>query len=139
MVTRIQLKHKFFRLVSTCVKICEVPRVNFKTVSQFLLNFCIILHCHHINFSVNVQMIHFLLWAKGSHQSSSFDTFECPGENLPNSCHFPSSKSVFLQILYRSSISWKVTPLYFFSSSNIYFAQKEPIKAKIFEIFECSG
>ena len=33
----------------------------------------------------------------------------------------------------------KVTPLYFFSLNNIYFAQKEQIKMKIFETFKCSG
>ena len=44
-----------------------------------------------------------------------------------------------LQILYPLSVSWKITPLYFFSSNNIYFAQKEPIKVKIFETFERSG
>ena len=55
---------------------------------------------------VNVKVIHFLLWAKGSHQSSNLNTFECSGENLPNSsCHFPSSKSVFLQVLHHSSVS----------------------------------
>ena len=32
-----------------------------------------------------------------------------------------------------------ITPLYVFSSSNIYFAQKEPIKVKVFETFKCSG
>ena len=38
------------------------------------------------------------------------------------------------------SVSWKISPLYFFSSNNIYFAQKEPTKMKIFEtFFECSG
>ena len=36
-------------------------------------------------------------------------------------------------------VSWKITPLYFFSSSNIYFAQKEPIKMKIFQTFEWLG
>ena len=30
-------------------------------------------------------------------------------------------------------MSWKITLLYFFSSNNTYFAQKEPIKVKIFE------
>ena len=88
--------------------------------------------------SVNFKVIHFLLWAKESHHSSNFDTFECSGENLLNSfCYFPSSKSVFLQILHHSSLSWKITPVYFFSSKNIYFAQKEPIKVKIFKTFEC--
>ena len=52
---------------------------------------------------------------------------------------FHATKAVFLQILHHSSMSWKITPLCFFSSNNIYFAQKEPIKMKIFEIFECSG
>ena len=89
--------------------------------------------------SVNFKFIHFVPWTKGSHQSSNFDTFEHSAENLPNSCHFPSNKLVFLQILHHSSKSWKITPLYFFSSNNIYFAQKEPIKVKIFKTIECSG
>ena len=41
--------------------------------------------------------------------------------------------------MYPSSVSWKITPLCFFSSHNIYFAQKEPITVKIFETLECSG
>ena len=69
-----------------------------------------------------------------------FETFECSGQNLLISvCQFWNDKSIPLQILYPSSVSWKITPLYFFSSNNIYFAQKEPIKMKIFETFECSG
>ena len=69
-----------------------------------------------------------------------FETFECSGQNLSNSlCQFWNDKSIPLQILYPSSVSWKITPLYFFSSNNTYFAQKEPIKMKIFEILKCSG
>ena len=86
--------------------------------------------------------MHFLLRTKGSHQSSNFDTFKYPGENLPNSsCHFPNHKLVFFQILYQSSVSCKITPLFFFRSNVIYFAQKEPIKMESsgnFENFECS-
>ena len=33
----------------------------------------------------------------------------------------------------------KITPLYFFNSTNIYFAQEEHIKTKLFEAFKCSG
>ena len=92
------------------------------------------------NSSVNFKVIHFLLWAKGSHQSPNFDTFECSCENLTNPpCHFPSNKSDFFQILHHSSMSWKITPLHFFSSNNIYFAQKKPIEQDIFETFECSA
>ena len=44
---------------------------------------------------------------------------------MPNSsCHFPNRKSVLLQILCDSSVSWKITPLYFFRSNFIYFARK---------------
>ena len=36
-------------------------------------------------------------------------------------------------------MSSNITPLYFLSWNIIYFGQKQPIKVKIFEIFECSG
>ena len=69
-----------------------------------------------------------------------FETFDCSGQNMSNSwCQFWNNKSIPLQILYPSLVSWKITPLYLFSSNNIYFAQKEPIKVKMFETFECSG
>ena len=69
-----------------------------------------------------------------------FDTFERSGQNLTNSlCQFLNDKFIPLQILYPSSVSWQITLLYFFSSSDIYFAQKEHIKMKICETFKCSG
>ena len=69
-----------------------------------------------------------------------YETFESPDQNLSNSlCQFLNGKSIPLQILYTYSISWKITPLYFFSSNNIYFVQKEHIKMKIFETFKCTG
>ena len=68
-----------------------------------------------------------------------FETFKRSGQNLTNFlCQF-LNKLIPLQILYPSSVSWKVTPLYLFSSKNIYFAQKEHIKIKIIETFKCSG
>ena len=60
-----------------------------------------------------------------------FETFECSDKNSPNSCQFWNNKSVFLQILHQSSVSWDTTPLYFFSWNFIYFQQKEPIKVQI--------
>ena len=91
---------------------------------SFASFFIVIIH----NSSVYCKLIHFLFWIKGSHQSSNFETFECSGKNLPNSSsHFPNHKSVFSQILRHYSISPKKTPLYFFHSKNIHFAQKEPI------------
>ena len=38
-----------------------------------------------------------------------------------------------------SLVSWNITPLYLFTSNNVYFTQKDPIKVKTFETFECSG
>ena len=62
------------------------------------------------------------------------------GENLPKfSCYFPNHKLVFLQVLHHSSVSWKITPLYFFSLNIISFSQKHAIKMHIFETFECTG
>ena len=69
-----------------------------------------------------------------------FDTFEYSGQILSNSlCEFWNEKSVPQQILYPFSVSWTATPLYFFSSNNMYFAQEKFIKMKILETYECSG
>ena len=107
-----------------------------KSSSNFASFFILMTH----NSPVNFKLIHFLLWIKGSHQSPNFKTFECSGENLPNSsCYFWKLMSVFLQILHQYSVPSNITPLYFFSSNIIYFGQKQPIKVQIFEIFECSG
>ena len=82
------------------------------------------------NSSMNFKLIHFLLLLKGSHRSPNFETFECSGESLPNSsCHFANHKSVFLQILHLSSVPWKVTPLFFFRSNVIFFAQSNQSKS----------
>ena len=104
--------------------------------SNFALFFIVMIHNSFANFKVML----FLLWTKGSHQSPTFDIFECSRENLPNSSSFSKrNKPVFLQILHHSSMSWKITLFYSFSSNNIYFGQKEPIKVKMFDNLECSG
>ena len=100
--------------------------------SSFFVSFYFVMT---YNSSLNFKLILFLPWTKRFHQSST-----CSGENLPNSsCHFPNDKSLFFQILYDSSMTWKIILLYFLSSKNIYFSQKEPIKVKHFETFSCSG
>ena len=82
----------------------------------------------------NFKVIPFLLWTNGSHQSPNVDTSKCSGENLRNfSILFSNHKSAFLQNLHISSVSWKITPLYFYSSNNIYFGNKEPVKTNFFD------
>ena len=79
--------------------------------------------------------MHFLLCTKGFHESTNFDTFKCSDEYFSNSsCHFPYHKSIFLQILHDFSLSWNITPLYFFRSNVIYFSQKELMKMQFFKL-----
>ena len=52
---------------------------------------------------------------------------------------FWNDNSIPLQTLYPYSMVWKITPLYFFSSKNVYFAQREYIKLKMFETLQCLG
>ena len=79
------------------------------STSDFASIFIVMTH----NPFVNFKLIHFLLWIKESHQRLNFETFEC---------------SVFLQVLHHSSVSCKITPLYFFRSIIIQFVQKKSIE-----------
>ena len=113
-----------FRISRARVKINQIPHANFETTSQFLFKLCIIFIVMTHNSFVNFKLLLFILWIKGPHQSPNFETFKCSSENLPySSCHFPKHKSVFLQILHHSSVSSKITPVYFFRSNIKYFAQ----------------
>ena len=51
---------------------------------------------------------------KGPIKVQILETFECLDQNSPNSCQFWNKKLVFVQILHQSSVSWGITPLYFF-------------------------
>ena len=125
------LELKFVKFLASVLK----WQVN--SSSDVALFFIVMTH----NSSGNFKVTPFLLWTKGSHQSPNFDTFKCSAENVPDFlCHFSNHKSGFLQNLHNSSVSWKITPLYFCNSNNIYFGHKEPIKTKqFFRLFECSG
>ena len=48
-----------------------------------------------------------------------------------NSCHFWSNKLFFLQILYHSSVSWDINPLYFFWLTFYMLSTKEPLEIQI--------
>ena len=114
------IKVKIYETFKCSGQNLSIPHVNFETASQLLFTFYVILHCHdilHYNSIENFKLIHFLLWIKGRHQTPNFETFKYSGENFQySSFHFPNHKLVFLQILYHSSLWWKITPLYFFRS-----------------------
>ena len=123
------------------VKFCQIPYTNFETTSWFLSKFCISLQFYERLFLCTslAQTIYTLL-KRSTMKMKFFEIFQCSGQILSNSlCQFWNDKSTPLQILYLSSVLWKIAPIYFFSSKNIYFAQNEPIKMNISEIFEPSS
>ena len=94
---------------------------------------------HHSSMSWKITLFYFLssnniyFVQKEPIKVKIFETSECSGQNLSNSlCQSWNNKFIPLQILYPSSFSWKITPLYFFTSNNLYFAQKERIKCEDF-------
>ena len=80
--------------------------------------------------------MHFLLWTKGSHENTNFDIFKCSDENLLNSsCHFPNHKSVFLQILHDSSVSWNILLCTFLGQTLYTLHKRDQSKCKFFRLF----
>ena len=131
--TKLIKTHFFFRLSSARVKICQIPHVSFKTASQPLFNFVSFFIIMTHNSSVNFKLIHFLLWTKGSHESPNFDTLKYSGlmSFSKPQVGFPSNSASLFNIM-------KDNSSLLFTSNNIYFAQKEPIKVNIFDTIECS-
>ena len=113
-------KLHLIRMSISHVILMSILKWQVNSSSLFVSFFIVMTH----NSSVNLKLIRFLLLTKGSHEIPNFDTFQCSGKNLPNSsCHFSNHKSGFLQILHHSSVSWKITLLYFFRSNIKYFTQ----------------
>ena len=119
------------------------PQINFPL--NFASPFSVMIHNRLKSFKWH------LLWTKIIHQGIIFQTFESSNESSHNSsCHFWNQKvrvysnfaSLFsvqnfslyiwnckpVSILHHSSVSWEVTPLYFFSWNFVLFWWKEPIK-----------
>ena len=66
-----------------------------------------------------------------------FETFKCLGQNSSNSsCQLWNDKSVPLQLLHNSSLSWQITPLWILSSYFFKFGLKDPIKIPILSALE---
>ena len=124
------LKCKFLILSSSWVKIHQIPYVTLETANQFFFRFFIILQCHYLwllckfaLFTLNkkipwkYQFWHFqVFWWKFAKFVMSFSKLQ-----VIFSLNFASLFGVI-----------KHTPLYFFRSNVVYFAQKGPIKVQIF-------
>ena len=126
------IKVSILTLSSALVKICQIPS-NKWAFLQIL---------HHFSMPWKITSLYFFssnniyLAQKEPIKVNIFETFECSGQKLKSLWQFWYNKLIPPQILYPSAVSWKITPLYFFSSNNVYFAQKEPIKMKISETFD---
>ena len=126
------------RLLSVWVKIRQIRCVNFET-SQFLFIFSIILQCHYpeLLFKFLVHVFYSLdkriPW---KYQFWRFQVFWWKCAKFLMS--FSKPEVSFSQIFHDSSVSRKITPLYFSRSNVIYFALKGPIKCNLLRLFECS-
>ena len=64
-----------------------------------------------------------------------FETFECSGQNLSKSfCQFWNDKSVPLQILYLSLVSWKIASIYFLAQRIYTLLKRSPLKWKFLRL-----
>ena len=104
-----------------------------KPKGHSLFKFCITVQCHErwllcIFFISNLYTLD-----KKSPPKWIFHTFGYLGEKSPNLlCHIWKYKSVFLQNLHRSSVSWEITLLYFFFVETVHDLDKRsPSKCKI--------
>ena len=127
------------RLSSAWVKIHQIPQFwNDKSIPS---QFCISLQFHEILFICFflAQTIYTLLnrsllkWKFLRLSSARVKFCQIPSANFETTCRFLSN------FFYLFSVSWKVIPLYFFSSKNTNFAQKEPSKMENFETLKCLG
>ena len=97
--------------------------------------FCITVQCHERQLlCISLAQTTYTL-DKNSPSKWNFWAFECLGENSPNSsCLFWNQRSVFLQTLHHSSVSWNITLLYFVIWIFTCFRQKDPIKVQVFRL-----
>ena len=115
LLKRSPLKWKLVKLLGAQIKICQIPSVNFGTKSIPLR----ILHPSSVSWKAILMCIfssnNIYFAQKKPIKVKEFETFKCSGENLSNPfCQFWKDKPIPLQILYPSSIWWKITPAYFF-------------------------
>ena len=129
------------RLSSARVKFCQIPYANFEMTSRFLSKFCIPLQFHERLFlcTLLAQTIYTLLkrsplkWKSLQLLSTQLKICQIPYAN------FETTSQLLSKFCNPSSFSWNITPLYFFSSNNLYFAQKESIKNENYWDFRALG
>ena len=137
---RISSRSQFWHVQVFSWKFAEFLISFFKPQVSFSANFISLFSTMKDNSSVLFYLIKYILCSKEPIKLKTFATIDCSGQSLSNSSYqFWNDKLIPYQILYHSLVSWKITTMYFFSSNNIYFAQKECMKVNIFETFKWSS
>ena len=137
---RISSRSQFWHVQVFSWKFAEFLISFFKPQVSFSANFISLFSTMKDNSSVLFYLIKYILCSKEPIKLKTFATIDCSGQSLSNSSYqFWNDKLIPYQILHHSLVSWKITTMYFFSSNNIYFAQKERMKVNIFETFKWSS
>ena len=120
------------RLSTAPMKINQIPYAIFQATSWFSFKFCITLRCHDTYFVWNFFNWNIIcFWQKEPIKAQFFRLLSALMKVHPIlHVSFETKRSGFIQILHHCSMSWKIMPLYFFSSNLISFGQKEPIEVK---------
>ena len=108
----------------------------FKPHVSFCLNFATPFSVMaHISTEI-FKLKHYILWSKRAHQWTIFRLLGALMKvHLIPHAIFDTTRPGFIQILHHYSVSWKITPVYFFSSNLIYFGQKHPIQVKFLDFW----
>ena len=132
-------QYHFWRFLSARVKICQIHHVNFELTSQFHFKFFIIIPCNYTELLCKFLTHAFSTLGKRIPSKSQFWHFQVFWWKFAKFLISFSKQQVSFSSIFDSSVPWKITLLYFFRSSVIFFAEKISIKVQLFETLECSN
>ena len=114
------------------MEICQIPHVIFGSTSQSSFRFTSIFSATKHSSSVLSKFKHYRLWLKAIRWRANFwDLWVLRCQNsLNSSCQFWTNKSIPLQILHHSPVSWRITPLYFVAQILYTLVKGSPLKGK---------
>ena len=106
---------QIFRLSTTRMKTKQIAYVIFQATSHFSFKFCITFQCHDAKFLWNF-LAELLRFGQKEPIEVQILRLLCALTKVYPIPHanFETTRSRFIQILHHCSVSWKITPLYFF-------------------------
>ena len=126
--------------MSARVKFRQIHHVSFELTSQFHFKFFIIIHSNYTELLCKFLAHSFSTLGKRIPSKSQFRHFQVFWWKFAAKFLISFLKQqVSFSSNFDSSVSWKITLLYFFRSNVIFFAEKMSIKVQLFETLECSN